>query len=758
MLLEKQLETLSQKGYGKALKELSNEEVYAVLLHLVKDLTEEKPLIDGERKVYYFSAEFLIGKLMSNNLINLGIRKDVKDILEKNGFSLSEIEEIENEPSLGNGGLGRLAACFLDSIATLDLPGDGVGLNYHLGLFKQTFKDKKQYEMPNPWIDENTWLNKTGKSYLVEYKDFALRSRLYDIDVLGYKGNKNKLHLFDIDSVDEAIVKDGISFDKENVLKNLTLFLYPDDSDEEGKKLRLYQQYFMVSSGAQMILEDLRKKKIDLRDLAKHVAIQINDTHPSLIIPELIRLMMKEGITIKEAIRIVSKTCAYTNHTILAEALEKWPMHYLEEIVPQLIPIIEALDAVAGERSSNEKTAIIDKDQLVHMASMDIHFGYAINGVAAIHTDILKNTELKDFYDLYPSKFNNKTNGITFRRWLLSCNEELTDFIDSLIGEGYKEDASKLDELLKFINDDKVLNELLSIKDKKKADFVKYIKDKEDIDLNKDSIFDVQIKRLHEYKRQQMNVLSIIHQYLEIKKGHYPAHPITCIFGAKAAPAYILAKDIIHTILCLQSLINNDPEVNKYLRVVMVENYNVTYAEKIIPAADFSEQISLASKEASGTGNMKLMLNGAITIGTDDGANVEIHQLVGDENIYVFGKDSDTVIAHYENEDYSSAKILEEDEDIRELVDFIVSDEMKEISGKDGIESLERLHHDLWTKDWFMALLDVKDYIKTKQQAIEDYSNRRVWAQKMLINIAKAGYFSSDRTIAQYNEDIWKLK
>ncbi|HAH76102.1 MAG TPA: maltose phosphorylase [Kandleria vitulina] len=758
MLLEKQLETLSQKGYGKALKELSNEEVYAVLLHLVKDLTEEKPLIDGERKVYYFSAEFLIGKLMSNNLINLGIRKDVKDILEKNGFSLSEIEEIENEPSLGNGGLGRLAACFLDSIATLNLPGDGVGLNYHLGLFKQTFKDKKQYEMPNPWIDENTWLNKTGKSYLVEYKDFALRSRLYDIDVLGYKGNKNKLHLFDIDSVDEAIVKDGISFDKENILKNLTLFLYPDDSDEEGKKLRLYQQYFMVSSGAQMILEDLRKKKIDLRDLDKHVAIQINDTHPSLIIPELIRLMMKEGITIKEAIRIVSKTCAYTNHTILAEALEKWPMHYLEEIVPQLIPIIEALDAVAGERSSNEKTAIIDKNQLVHMASMDIHFGYAINGVAAIHTDILKNTELKDFYDLYPSKFNNKTNGITFRRWLLSCNEELTDFIDSLIGEGYKEDASKLDELLKFINDDKVLNELLSIKDKKKADFVKYIKDKEDIDLNKDSIFDVQIKRLHEYKRQQMNVLSIIHQYLEIKKGHYPAHPITCIFGAKAAPAYILAKDIIHTILCLQSLINNDPEVNKYLRVVMVENYNVTYAEKIIPAADFSEQISLASKEASGTGNMKLMLNGAITIGTDDGANVEIHQLVGDENIYVFGKDSDTVIAHYENEDYSSAKILEEDEDIRELVDFIVSDEMKEISGKDGIESLERLHHDLWTKDWFMALLDVKDYIKTKQQAIEDYSNRRVWAQKMLINIAKAGYFSSDRTIAQYNEDIWKLK
>ena len=758
MVLETQLETLSLKRYGKPLKELSDQEVYAVLLHLVKDLTEEKPLIDGDRKVYYFSAEFLIGKLMSNNLINLGIRKEVKEILEKNGFSLAEIEEIENEPSLGNGGLGRLAACFLDSIATLDLPGDGVGLNYHLGLFKQTFKDKKQYEMPNPWIDENTWLNKTGKSYLVEYKDFALRSRLYDIDVLGYKGNKNKLHLFDIDSVDEKIVKEGISFDKENILKNLTLFLYPDDSDEEGKKLRLYQQYFMVSSGAQMILEDLRKKKIDLRDLDQHVAIQINDTHPSLIIPELIRLMMKEGITIKEAIRIVSKTCAYTNHTILAEALEKWPMHYLEEIVPQLIPIIEALDAVAGERSTNEKTAIIDKEQLVHMASMDIHFGYAINGVAAIHTDILKNTELKDFYDLYPSKFNNKTNGITFRRWLLSCNEELTAFIDSLIGEDYKEDASKLEELLKFINDDNVLNELLNIKDKKKEDFVKYIKEKEDIDLNKDSIFDIQIKRLHEYKRQQMNVLSIIHQYLEIKKGHYPAHPLTCIFGAKAAPAYILAKDIIHTILCLQSLINNDPEVNKYLRVVMVENYNVTYAEKIIPAADFSEQISLASKEASGTGNMKLMLNGAITIGTDDGANVEIHQLVGDENIYVFGKDSDTVIAHYEKEDYSSAKILEEDEDIRELVDFIVSDEMKEISGKDGIESLERLHHDLWTKDWFMALLDVKDYIKTKQQAIEDYSNRRVWAQKMLINIAKAGYFSSDRTIAQYNEDIWKLK
>ena len=755
MSIEKQLEKYASSLYGKTLKELTDAQVYTVLLSLVKALTDEKPEITGKKKVYYFSAEFLIGKLMSNNLINLGIRKEVKDVLDKNGFSLAEIEEIENEPSLGNGGLGRLAACFLDSIATLNLPGDGVGLNYHLGLFKQEFKDNKQFETPNPWIDEHSWLNKTNKSYVVDYKDFSLKSELYDIDVLGYHGNKNKLHLFDIATVDPTIVHDGIAFDKENILKNLTLFLYPDDSDEDGKKLRLYQQYFMVSNGAQMILEDIKARKIPLDHLDEYVTIQINDTHPSLVIPELIRLLMAEGMLQKEAIAVVSRTCAYTNHTILAEALEKWPMHYLEEIVPHLIPIIEALDAVAFERSENPKTAIIDDNNLVHMASMDIHFGYSINGVAAIHTDILKHTELKDFYDLYPNKFNNKTNGITFRRWLLSCNEELTAFIDSLIGEGYKENADELEKLLDFVNDEKVLNSLLAIKKQKKEDLVSYIQSKEGITLDENAIFDVQIKRLHEYKRQQMNVLYIIHQYLEIKKGNYPAHPITCIFGAKAAPAYILAKDIIHTILCLSQLINNDPEVSKYLRVVMVENYNVTYAEKLIPASDFSEQISLASKEASGTGNMKMMLNGAVTIGTDDGANVEIHELVGNDNIYIFGADSDTVIAHYEKGDYHPRDILENDPAVKELVEFIISEDMLKIGDR---EALYRLHNDLWDKDWFMALLDVKDYIATKEKAIADFSDRQAWAKKMLVNIAKAGYFSSDRTIKQYNDDIWKLK
>ena len=755
MSIEKQLEKHASSLYGKTLKELTDAQVYTVLLSLVKELADEKPEITGKKKVYYFSAEFLIGKLMSNNLINLGIRKEVKDVLDKNGFSLAEIEEIENEPSLGNGGLGRLAACFLDSIATLNLPGDGVGLNYHLGLFKQEFKDNKQFETPNPWIDEHSWLNKTNKSYVVDYKDFSLKSELYDIDVLGYHGNKNKLHLFDIATVDPTIVHDGIAFDKENILKNLTLFLYPDDSDEDGKKLRLYQQYFMVSNGAQMILEDIKARKIPLDHLDEYVTIQINDTHPSLVIPELIRLLMAEGMLQKEAIAVVSRTCAYTNHTILAEALEKWPMHYLEEIVPHLIPIIEALDAVAFERSENPKTAIIDDNNLVHMASMDIHFGYSINGVAAIHTDILKHTELKDFYDLYPKKFNNKTNGITFRRWLLSCNEELTAFIDSLIGEGYKENADELEKLLDFVNDEKVLNQLLAIKKQKKEDLVSYIQSKEGVTLDENAIFDVQIKRLHEYKRQQMNVLYIIHQYLEIKKGNYPAHPITCIFGAKAAPAYILAKDIIHTILCLSQLINNDPEVSKYLRVVMVENYNVTYAEKLIPASDFSEQISLASKEASGTGNMKMMLNGAVTIGTDDGANVEIHELVGNDNIYIFGADSDTVIAHYEKGDYHPRDILENDPAVKELVEFIISEDMLKIGDR---EALYRLHNDLWDKDWFMALLDVKDYIATKEKAIADFSDRQAWAKKMLVNIAKAGYFSSDRTIKQYNDDIWKLK
>lgn len=692
---------------------------------------------------------------MSNNLINLGIRKEVKELFKENGKSLEEIEEIEAEPSLGNGGLGRLAACFLDSIATLDLPGDGVGLNYHLGLFKQVFEYNKQCETPNPWINDHSWLIPTNKHYTVEFKDFSLKSQLYDLDVLGYKGNKNKLHLFDIASVDESMVHDGISFDKSNIVRNLTLFLYPDDSDEAGRKLRIYQQYFMVSNGAQMILEDIKSKGISLTDLDKHVCIQINDTHPSMVIPELIRLLMKEGLTMKQAIDITSKTCAYTNHTILAEALEKWPLSYLEEIVPQLVPIIEALDAVAKERSTNEKVAIIDNNKLVHMAHMDIHFGFSINGVASIHTDILKNTELHDFYELYPTHFNNKTNGITFRRWLLSCNEELTDLIDSLIGEGYKQDASELEKLQKYLDDEAVLNKLLKIKQEKKTQLAHVIKEKEGIELDPSSIFDVQVKRLHEYKRQQMNVLYIIYQYLQIKAGHKPAHTITCIFGAKAAPAYILAKDIVHTLLCLQQLIDNDPEVSPHLKVVMVENYNVTYAESIIPAADFSEQISLASKEASGTSNMKFMLNGAVTLGTDDGANVEIHEFVGDDNIYIFGAKADTVIDHYAKGDYHPQDILNNDPELRTLVDFIVSDEMKSVGDP---ESLERLHNDMSYKDWFMALLDARDYIETKVRAINDYKDRKAWAKKMLVNISKAGFFSSDRTIAQYNEDIWKLK
>lgn len=749
------INTRVQELFNLSIKDCSNEQAYIALLSVVKDLLDDKKTIEGDRKVYYLSAEFLIGKLMSNNLINLGIRKEVKELFKENGKSLEEIEEIEAEPSLGNGGLGRLAACFLDSIATLDLPGDGVGLNYHLGLFKQVFEYNKQCETPNPWINDHSWLIPTNKHYTVEFKDFSLKSQLYDLDVLGYKGNKNKLHLFDVASVDESMVHDGISFDKSNIVRNLTLFLYPDDSDEAGRKLRIYQQYFMVSNGAQMILEDIKSKGISLTDLDKHVCIQINDTHPSMVIPELIRLLMKEGLTMKQAIDITSKTCAYTNHTILAEALEKWPLSYLEEIVPQLVPIIEALDAIAKERSTNEKVAIIDNNKLVHMAHMDIHFGFSINGVASIHTDILKNTELHDFYELYPTHFNNKTNGITFRRWLLSCNEELTDLIDSLIGEGYKQDASELEKLQKYLDDEVVLNKLLTIKQEKKTQLADVIKEKEGIELDPSSIFDVQVKRLHEYKRQQMNVLYIIYQYLRIKAGHKPAHTITCIFGAKAAPAYILAKDIVHTLLCLQQLIDNDPEVSPYLKVVMVENYNVTYAESIIPAADFSEQISLASKEASGTSNMKFMLNGAVTLGTDDGANVEIHEFVGDDNIYIFGAKADTVIDHYAKGDYHPQDILNNDPELRTLVDFIVSDEMKSVGDS---ESLERLHNDMSYKDWFMALLDARDYIETKVRAIGDYKDRKAWAKKMLVNISKAGFFSSDRTIAQYNEDIWKLK
>lgn len=755
MNTQDELKAYIQELYKLDIKDCNNEQLYGALLSFVKKKIENKPVITGNKKLYYVSAEFLIGKLLSNNLINLGIYEDVQQLLATNNKQLSEIEEIENEPSLGNGGLGRLAACFLDSIATLNLPGDGIGLNYHYGLFKQQFHKHKQETTPDTWLNKESWLHKTDIHYCVEFGDFKVKSVMYEIDVMGYHGNKNKLKLFDLDTIDETIVSGGISFDKELINKNLTLFLYPDDSDEKGKKLRLYQQYFMVSSGAQLILDEVKSKGQDIKKLYDYVVIQINDTHPSLIIPELIRLLMVEGIRFKEAVEIVSKTCAYTNHTILAEALEKWPLDYIKEIVPQLVPIIEGLDALSYQRSKNPKTQIIDDKQLVHMASMDIHFGYSINGVARIHSDILKNTELKDFYDLYPEKFNNKTNGITFRRWLLSCNHELTSLLDSLIGTEYKQDANQLIKLLDYKDDSKVLNDLMNIKQTKKQQLASYLKQTQNIDIDPTHIFDIQVKRLHEYKRQQMNVLYIINKYLEIKKGILPQTPITCIFGAKAAPAYVIARDIIHVILCLQEIIGNDPHVSKYLQIVMVSNYNVTLGEKLFPAADISEQISLASKEASGTGNMKFMINGAVTLGTDDGANVEIHELVGDDNIYIFGADCDEVIAHYENEDYNSKEIYDNDKEIQEVVDYLISDEMLALGDE---VSLKRLHQDLINKDYFMTLLDYKEYVKTKEQVIKDYHEHETWAKKMLVNIAKAGYFSSDRTIKQYNEDIWKLK
>ena len=709
---------------------------------------------DTGKKVYYISAEFLIGKLLSNNLINLGIYADVKKVLADNGISLAEIEEIEAEPSLGNGGLGRLAACFLDSIASLGLNGSGIGLNYHLGLFKQVFENNKQKETANPWIEENTFLRKTDVSYPVKFKDFTVQSRMYEIDVTGYDNRTNKLELFDLDTVDDSIVGDGIDFDKKDIAKNLTLFLYPDDSDDDGRKLRIYQQYFMVSNGAKLIIDECKKKGSNLHDLYNYAVIQINDTHPTMVIPELIRLLMEEGIDIDEAIEIVSKTCAYTNHTILAEALEKWPISFLKEVVPQLVPIIEVLDDKVRRRFDDESVVIIDKNDTVHMAHIDIHYGFSVNGVAALHTEILEKSELNNFYKIYPEKFNNKTNGITFRRWLLHCNPELTDQLTEWIGDGYKKDAEELKKLEKYLSDKDALDTLLKIKTDNKADFVDYIKRTQNITLNPNSIFDIQVKRLHEYKRQQLNALFVIHKYLEIKKGNIPETPITVIFGAKAAPAYIIAKDIIHLILCLQEIINNDPEVNKYLNVVMVENYNVTMAERLIPACDISEQISLASKEASGTGNMKFMLNGAITLGTEDGANVEIHQFVGDDNIYIFGAESDEVIAHYANSDYVSRDYYEKNPALKEAVDFITGDAMLKIGDE---TQLNRLKNELLNKDWFMTFLDFDSYVETKEKAYADFNDREAWAKKMLVNISQAGFFSSDRTIAQYNEDIWKL-
>lgn len=729
--------------------------MYLALLEMTKKLAKEKEENKGKKKIYYISAEFLIGKLLSNNLINLGIFEEVKKELEENGKSIYEIEEIEPEPSLGNGGLGRLAACFLDSMASLGLNGDGIGLNYHMGLFKQVFENNCQKETANPWIENKGWLTKTDLTYDVSFGNLTVKSRLYNIDVTGYENRTNKLHLFDIESADESIIeKGGITFDKTDIAKNLTLFLYPDDSDKAGNLLRIYQQYFMVSSGAQYILDECRKKGSDLHDLADYAAIQINDTHPSMVIPELIRLLTKEGIKMDEAVEIVTDTCAYTNHTILAEALEKWPLSYLEQVVPQLIPIIKELDKRVRKKFSDKSVYIIDEADRVHMAHMDIHYGHSVNGVAYLHTEILKDTELNNFYKIYPEKFNNKTNGITFRRWLLHCNEELTAYIEELIGSDFKKDADCLEKLKSYTEDEAVLTKILDIKKNKKTELKNYLKATQNIDIDENSIYDIQVKRLHEYKRQQMNALWVIHKYFEIKSGKLPKTPITVIFGAKAAPAYVIARDIIHLILCLQQVINQDSEVSPYLKVVMVENYNVTLAEKLIPAADIHEQISLASKEASGTSNMKFMLNGAVALGTMDGANVEIADLVGEDNIYIFGESSDAVIDHYAKSDYVSKDFYEKDGDIKRAVDFIVSEELLKIGQR---ENLQRLHDELINKDWFMTLLDLKSYKEQKEKALKDYEDRRAWAKKMLVNISKAGFFSSDRTIKQYNDEVWKL-
>ena len=750
----KALETMIQNMFHKDCAACTDQEVYEALLTYTKEQLAAKGYHDGKKKIYYISAEFLIGKLLSNNLINLGIYDEVAEFLKKNGKSLAEIESVEPEPSLGNGGLGRLAACFLDSIATLGLPGEGIGLNYHLGLFKQVFEDNLQHEVPNPWIAPDSWLTATNVTYMVPFRGFSLKSTMYSIDVAGYENKAIHLNLFDIDLADESMVHDGITFNKKDILHNLTLFLYPDDSDEDGRKLRVYQQYFMVSNAAQLILDEAVSKGSNLHDLADYAVVQINDTHPSMIIPEFIRLLGERGIDFDEAAEIVSHVCAYTNHTILAEALEKWPIHYLEDIVPQLVPIIRKLDEKVKAKYPAENLAIIDSNNLVHMAHMDIHYGFSINGVAALHTEILKNSELHQFYEIYPEKFNNKTNGITFRRWLMYCNQPLTKFISSLIGEGYKKDADELKKLLAYKDDQKVLDQLLEIKTNAKKICKDFVLENTGIEIDENSVFDIQIKRLHEYKRQQLNALYIIYKYLEIKDGKKPERPITFIFGAKAAPAYYIAKDIIHLLLTLETLIQNDPDVAPYMKLVMVENYNVSAAEKLIPACDISEQISLASKEASGTGNMKFMLNGAITLGTMDGANVEISDLVGKDNIYIFGESSDEIIKHYEKMDYNSRAIYEGDADIKKYVDFIVSEPMLKL-GKE--EHLRNFYNELLNKDWFMTLLDLKDYIKVKDQVFADYEDRSSWAKKMLVNIGEAGFFSSDRTIEQYNKDIWHL-
>ena len=748
------LQTYIKNTYSKNLADCSNEELYLALLNYTKLASAQKPVNTGKKKLYYISAEFLIGKLLSNNLINLGLYDDVKQELADAGKDLIEVEEVELEPSLGNGGLGRLAACFLDSIATLGLNGDGVGLNYHFGLFQQVLKNNEQTTIPNFWLTEQNWLVRSSRSYQVPFAHFTLTSTLYDIDVPGYKTEtKNRLRLFDLDSVDADIITDGIDFDKTDIARNLTLFLYPDDSDKQGELLRIFQQYFMVSNGAQLIIDEAIEKGSNLHDLADYAVIQINDTHPSLVIPEMIRLLTERGLDLDEAIAIVQKMTAYTNHTILAEALEKWPLEFLKEVVPHLVPIIKELDKRVKAKYADPAVQIIDEDDRVHMAHMDIHYGYSVNGVAALHTEILKNSELKAFYDIYPEKFNNKTNGITFRRWLMHANPRLSHYLDELLGRDWHHDATKLEGLLEFTGTANVKEKLEGIKAHNKRKLARHLKEAQGVEINPDSIFDIQIKRLHEYKRQQMNALYVIHKYLDIKAGNIPARPITVFFGGKAAPAYTIAQDIIHLILCLSEVIANDPQVAPHLQVVMVENYNVTASSFLIAAGDISEQISLASKEASGTGNMKFMLNGALTLGTMDGANVEIAELVGEDNIYIFGEDSETVIDLYAKSAYKSSEYYAR-EAIKPLVDFIVSDEVLAV-GK--AERLERLYNELITKDWFMTLLDLEDYIQVKERMLADYEDRDAWMDKVIVNIAKAGFFSSDRTIAQYEEEVWHL-
>ena len=748
------LQTYIQKTYQKQIADCSNEELYLALLNYTKLASAQKPVNTGKKKLYYISAEFLIGKLLSNNLINLGLYDDVKKELAAAGKDLIEVEEVELEPSLGNGGLGRLAACFLDSIATLGLNGDGVGLNYHFGLFQQVLKNNEQTTIPNFWLTEQNWLVRSSRSYQVPFAHFTLTSTLYDIDVPGYKtATKNRLRLFDLDSVDSSIIKEGIEFDKTDIAHNLTLFLYPDDSDKQGELLRIFQQYFMVSNGAQLIIDEAIEKGSNLHDLADYAVVQINDTHPSLVIPELIRLLTARGIELDEAISIVRSMTAYTNHTILAEALEKWPLEFLQEVVPHLVPIIEELDRRVKAEYKDPAVQIIDESGRVHMAHMDIHYGYSVNGVAALHTEILKNSELKAFYDIYPEKFNNKTNGITFRRWLMHANPRLSSYLDELLGRDWHHDAAKLEGLLDFAGKQEVKEKLEGIKSHNKRKLARHLKEAQGIEINPDSIFDIQIKRLHEYKRQQMNALYVIHKYLDIKAGNIPARPITVFFGGKAAPAYTIAQDIIHLILCLSEIIANDPAVAPHLQVVMVENYNVTASSFLIAAGDISEQISLASKEASGTGNMKFMLNGALTLGTMDGANVEIAELVGEDNIYIFGEDSETVIDLYAKSAYKSSEFYARPA-IKPLVDFIISDAVLAAGKK---ERLERLYNELINKDWFMTLLDLEDYIKVKEQMLADYEDRDAWMEKVLVNIAKAGFFSADRTIQQYNDEIWHL-